>query len=308
MRILFMGTPEFAVPSLRALVGEHEVLGVVTQPDRRAGRGQRVVFSPVKEVALEYGLPVFQPEKVSDPQVMAELEALGADLFVVVAFGQKIPDRLLAAPTYGCVNVHSSLLPKYRGAAPINAAILHGDDVTGVTTMYLGSDWDDGDIILQAEEPILPRETAGTLHDRLMVKGAELLLETVRQIAQGSAPRIPQDHSKASYAFKLKKEAAQVDFGRTAQKLDRLVRAMNPWPVAWAQIRGETVRIWEAEPAEEGQKGQPGEILSLSEQGLLVACGSGALFLQSMQRPGGKVLSGLDFANGLRLRVGEILN
>ncbi|HBG09901.1 MAG: methionyl-tRNA formyltransferase [Limnochordia bacterium] len=308
MRILFMGTPEFAVPSLRALVGEHEVLGVVTQPDRRAGRGQRVVFSPVKEVALEYGLPVFQPEKVSDPQVMAELEALGADLFVVVAFGQKIPDRLLAAPTYGCVNVHSSLLPKYRGAAPINAAILHGDDVTGVTTMYLGSGWDDGDIILQAEEPILPRETAGTLHDRLMVKGAELLLETVRQIAQGSAPRIPQDHSKASYAFKLKKEAAQVDFGRTAQKLDRLVRAMNPWPVAWAQIRGETVRIWEAEPAEEGQKGQPGEILSLSEQGLLVACGSGALFLQSMQRPGGKVLSGLDFANGLRLRVGEILN
>jgi methionyl-tRNA formyltransferase len=308
MRILFMGTPEFAVPSLRALVGEHEVLGVVTQPDRRAGRGQRVVFSPVKEVALEYGLLVFQPEKVSDPQVMAELEALGADLFVVVAFGQKIPDRLLAAPTYGCVNVHSSLLPKYRGAAPINAAILHGDDVTGVTTMYLGSGWDDGDIILQAEEPILPRETAGTLHDRLMVKGAELLLETVRQIAQGSAPRIPQDHSKASYAFKLKKEAAQVDFGRTAQKLDRLVRAMNPWPVAWAQIRGETVRIWEAEPAEEGQKGQPGEILSLSEQGLLVACGSGALFLQSMQRPGGKVLSGLDFANGLRLRVGEILN
>jgi methionyl-tRNA formyltransferase len=308
MRILFMGTPEFAVPSLRALVGEHEVLGVVTQPDRRAGRGQRVVFSPVKEVALEYGLPVFQPEKVSDPQVMAELEALGADLFVVVAFGQKIPDRLLAAPTYGCVNVHSSLLPKYRGAAPINAAILHGDDVTGVTTMYLGSGWDDGDIILQAEEPILPRETAGTLHDRLMVKGAELLLETVRQIAQGSAPRIPQDHSKASYAFKLKKEAAQVDFGRTAQTLDRLVRAMNPWPVAWAQIRGETVRIWEAEPAEEGQKGQPGEILSLSEQGLLVACGSGALFLQSMQRPGGKVLSGLDFANGLRLRVGEILN
>lgn len=308
MRILFMGTPEFAVPSLRALVGEHEVLGVVTQPDRRAGRGQRVVFSPVKEVALEYGLPVFQPEKVSDPQVMAELEALGADLFVVVAFGQKIPDRLLAAPTYGCVNVHSSLLPKYRGAAPINAAILHGDDVTGVTTMYLGSGWDDGDIILQAEEPILPRETAGTLHDRLMVKGAELLLETVRQIAQGSAPRIPQDHSKASYAFKLKKEAAQVDFGRTAQTLDRLVRAMNPWPVAWAQIRGETVRIWEAEPAEEGQKGQPGEILSLSEQGLLVACGSGALFLQSMQRPSGKVLSGLDFANGLRLRVGEILN
>lgn len=154
MRILFMGTPEFAVPSLKALVGEHEVVGVVTQPDRRAGRGQRVVFSPIKQAALEYDLPVLQPEKVNQPEVMEQLEALGADLYVVVAFGQKIPDRLLAAPRYGCINVHSSLLPKYRGAAPINAAVLHGDQITGITTMYLGSGWDDGDIILQAEEPI----------------------------------------------------------------------------------------------------------------------------------------------------------
>ncbi|HOB39724.1 methionyl-tRNA formyltransferase [Candidatus Darwinibacter acetoxidans] len=306
MRILFMGTPEFAVPSLKALAAEHELVGVVTQPDRRAGRGQRLVQSPVKVVALELGLPIFQPERISDPQVMEDLEGLGAELFVVVAFGQKIPDRLLAAPKYGCINVHSSLLPKYRGAAPINAAIKNGDTVTGVTTMYLGSGWDDGDIILQAEEPIYPRDTAGALHDRLMVKGAGLLLETVRQIAQGTAPRIPQDHSQASYAFKLKKEDAKVEFHRTAWELDRLIRAMNPWPVAWAEIKGETVRIWEAWPG--SGAGSPGEILSFSEEGLLVACGAGSLYLQKLQRPGGKILSGLDFANGLRLRVGEILS
>ncbi|NLM40710.1 MAG: methionyl-tRNA formyltransferase [Firmicutes bacterium] len=305
MRILFMGTPEFAVPSLRALVSEHEVVGVVTQPDRRAGRGQRIVFSPVKQAALEYGLPIFQPERINTPEVMDELEALEADLYVVVAFGQKIPDRLLQAPKYGCVNVHSSLLPKYRGAAPINAAIRSGDEVTGVTTMYLGSGWDDGDIILQAEEPIRPRDTAGALHDRLMVKGAELLRETVRQIEQGCAPRRPQDHSQATYAFKLKKEDAQVDFNRPADELDRLIRAMNPWPVAWAQINGETVRLWEGLP--DHKPGAAGEILALADQGMLVACGQGSLWLQKLQRPGGKVLSGLDFANGLRLRVGETL-
>ena len=306
MRILFMGTPEFAVPSLKALVGEHEVVGVVTQPDRRAGRGQRVVFSPIKQAALEYDLPVLQPEKVNQPEVMEQLEALGADLYVVVAFGQKIPDRLLAAPRYGCINVHSSLLPKYRGAAPINAAVLHGDQITGITTMYLGSGWDDGDIILQAEEPIAPRDTAGALHDRLMVKGAELLVETVRQIAAGTAPRIPQDHDKATYAFKLQKEDARADFTCAAEELDRLVRAMNPWPVAWTEIRGEVIRLWEALPQEE--TGRPGEVLAMDEDGLLVACGSGSLLLQRVQRPNGRAVSGLDFANGLRLVVGDILS
>lgn len=305
MRILFMGTPEFAVPSFEALVREFEVVGAVTQPDRPAGRGQRVVFPPVKRAALAHGVPVLQPERINRPEVMAQLEAMEADLFVVVAFGQKIPDRLLAAPRNGCINVHSSLLPKYRGAAPINAAILNGDTVTGVTTMYLGSGWDDGDIILQEDEPVFPRDTAGALHDRLMVKGARLLLDTVRLIACGTAPRSPQDHSQATYAFKLKKEDARVDFRRPAEELDRLIRAMNPWPVAWTEIKGEIVRLWEACPCQES--GTPGEILSMTGQGLLVACGSGSLILKKMQRPSGKVLSGLDFANGLRLRVGEIL-
>src|SRR5690554_6221604 len=223
MRVVFMGTPEFAVPSLEVLLAEHEVVAVVTQPDRRAGRGQQVRFSPIKQVALKHDVPVLQPERVSRPEVMEELAEYEADLFVVVAFGQKIPDRLLTMPRYGCVNVHSSLLPKYRGAAPINAAIVHGDSVTGVTTMYMDSGWDTGDIILQAEEPILPRDTAGALHDRLMVKGAELLRETVRQIAAGNAPRKPQDHGAASYAFKLSKDDSYVDFKEPADRLDRLI-------------------------------------------------------------------------------------
>lgn len=305
MRILFMGTPEFAVPSLQVLLDAHEVAAVVTQPDRRAGRGQRVVFSPVKQLALEHNLPVLQPERLTQPGVAEELASFGADLFVVVAFGQKIPDEILALPKYGCINVHSSLLPKYRGAAPINAAIVNGDAVTGVTTMYLGSGWDDGDIILQAEEKISPRDTAGELHDRLKLKGAQLLLETVRQIEAGIAPRIPQDDAAATYAFKLKKEDGWVDFQRSAKELDRLIRGMNPWPTAHTSIGGELVKIWQAQP--QPAQGEPGEVLAVDGQGLLVACGEGSLYLEKVQRPNGKVISGLDFANGLRLQVGDNL-
>ncbi|MDI9485741.1 MAG: methionyl-tRNA formyltransferase [Bacillota bacterium] len=305
MRIIFMGTPDFAVPSLEVLVEEHDVVAVVTQPDRRSGRGQRLRPSPVKEAALKHGLTVLQPEKVGVPEVMDELEAYGADLFVVVAFGQKLPDRLLEMPKYGCVNVHSSLLPKYRGAAPINAAIVQGDSVTGVTTMYMDSGWDTGDIILQAEEPILPRDTAGALHDRLMVKGAELLRETVRQIAAGNAPRKPQDHGAASYAFKLSKDDSYVDFKEPADRLDRLIRGMNPWPLAYTYVGEETVKIHEALPSD--ASGAPGEILALEGQGLLVGCGLGSLLLLKVQRPNAKAVSGVDFANGLRLRVGDYL-
>lgn len=305
MRIVFMGTPEFAVPSLKALLDEHEVVAVVTQPDRRSGRGQQYTFSPVKRLALAHNLPVLQPERIGKPEVYDELAGFGADLFIVVAFGQKLPDRLLALPPYGCVNVHSSLLPKYRGASPINAAILEGEDVTGVTTMYMGSGWDDGDIILQAVEPILPRDTAGELHDRLMVKGAQLLRETVLQIASGEAPRLTQDHGQATFAFKLTKQDALVDFRRSAPELDRLIRGMNPWPLAYTLIGEETVKIWQAYPSE--QQGRPREILALDERGLLVGCQVGSLFLQKVQRPNGKVISGVDLANGLRLRVGEFL-
>ena len=306
MRVVFMGTPEFAVPSLKVLLAEHEVVAVVTQPDRRQGRGQRYAYSPVKEEALKHGLTILQPERIAEPEVMAKLKSYAADLFVVVAFGQKIPDELLTAPRFGCINVHSSLLPKYRGAAPINAAIIHGDEVTGVTTMYLASGWDSGDIILQAQEPILPRDTAGALHDRLMQKGADLLAETLRQLALGEAPRIPQDHDQATYAFKLSKTDALVDFQESATKLDHLIRGMNPWPLAYTVVGGEMVKIHEALPQE--AQGRPGEILGFVDQGLLVACGEGALLFQKVQRPNGKVVSGVDFANGLRLQEGGFLD
>ena len=281
------------------------MVAVVTQPDRRAGRGQKYVYSLIKEVALKHNVPILQPERIGKPQVMDELEGYNADLFVVVAFGQKIPDRLLAMPRFGCVNVHSSLLPKYRGAAPINKAIVEGETITGVTTMYMGSGWDDGDIILQAEENILPRDTAGSLHDRLMMKGAALLSETVRLIAAGQAPRTAQNHNEATFAFKLTKEDGWVDFQRTAEELDCLIRGMNPWPVAHTIIGGETVKIWEAYPQE--KSGQVGEILAVDSEGLLVCCGSGSLYLRKIQRPNSKVISGSDFANGLRLRIGDFL-
>ena len=306
MRVVFMGTPEFAVPSLEVLLAEHEVVAVVTQPDRRAGRGQQVRFSPIKQVALKHDVPVLQPERVSRPEVMEELAEYEADLFVVVAFGQKIPGRLLTMPRYGCVNVHSSLLPKYRGAAPINAAIVHGDSVTGVTTMYMDSGWDTGDIILQAEETILPRDTAGQLHDRLMIKGAALLAETVQLIAAGQAPRIPQDPEQASFAFKLSKNYSLVDFKDSAINLDRLIRGMNPWPLAYTLVRDEAVKILEAVPRDE--HGTPGEILALDGEGLLVGCGEGSLLLLRVQRPNAKAVSGVDFANGLRLRTGDRLS
>jgi len=305
MRIVFMGTPEFAVPSLEVLLDDHEVVAVVTQPDRPSGRGQKYTPSPIKKVAMAHGIPVLQPETIGHSEVMDELESYRAELFVVVAFGQKLPKRLLDMAPYGCVNVHSSLLPKYRGASPISAAIVNGDTVTGVTTMYMDSGWDTGDVILQAEEPILPRDTTGDLHDRLMVKGAELLRETVQQIAKGEAPRTPQDHEAASFAYKLSKKDSFVDFQESATTLDRLIRGMNPWPLAYTYVGDEMVKIWEAYPGE--GEGTPGEILGIEGPGLRVACGSGSLLLLKVQRPNAKAISGADFANGLRLRRGDVL-
>lgn len=306
MRIVFMGTPEFAVPSLQVLLQEYEVAAVVTQPDRRSGRGKRYRFSPIKEVALSAAVPILQPEKIDDPRVLEQLEGYGADLFVVVAFGQKLPGDLLTMPVYGCINVHSSLLPKYRGASPINTAIVQGDSVTGVTTMYMDSGWDTGDLVLQAEEPILLQDTAGSLHDRLAVLGSKLLHETVRQIDLGIAPRVPQVEQEATFAFKLAKEDAQVGFNRPARELDYLIRGMNPWPLAYTVIGDEVVKILQASPQE--TTGIPGEILSLDQKGLLVGCRSGSLLLEKLQRPNARAVSGVDFANGLRLRVGDILN
>ncbi len=302
MRIVFMGTPEFAVPSLKAVAAEYEVAAVVTQPDRRRGRGQRYSYSPVKTWAVKRGLPVLQPPLIRSTEAVEQLEELGADLFVVVAFGQIIPPRLLKAPKLGCINVHASLLPKFRGAAPINAAITSGEAFTGVTTMYMASELDAGDIILQAKEPIRPDDTAGALHDRLMLLGAELLQETLRQVRAGTAPRIAQLHARATFAPKLIREDAFLDFNRPAAELERLVRGMNPWPGAHTVIKGENCKIWRAKMRPEMDV--PGRILAIDDEGLLVGCGHGSILLMELQRPNAKPVSGLDFANGFRLAVG----
>lgn len=305
MRVVFMGTPEFAVPSLKVVAQEHELLAVVTQPDRKQGRGQRVRFSPIKELALTYNVPIYQPERVATPEFVASLTELNPDIIVVVAFGQKIPTSILQLPPHGCINVHSSLLPKYRGAAPIQYAIINGETVTGVSTMYLNEGWDEGDIILQAEEPIHPEDTAGDLHDRLAEKGGQLLGETLRQIEVGTAPRIPQNHEEASFAPKLEKDDGLIDWHESAVKLCNLIRGMNPWPVAYFNYNGERIKVWQSKAVVASEKVASGKILRIDDQGIAVGTGDGILILQELQRQGSRRVSGRDFANGLRLEVGQ---
>lgn len=304
MRIIFMGTPEFAVPSLDAAARRHQLLAVVTQPDRRSGRGQKLQFSPVKERALQYQVPIYQPEKANTPGFLEEMAKYEPDAIIVVAFGHKIPKAMLELPSHGCINVHASLLPKYRGAAPIHHAIMNGERVTGVTTMYLSEGWDEGDLILQAEEPILPTDTAGTLHDRLALKGAALLAETLDLLNAGTAPRVPQDHQQATYAPKLSKADAEIDWRQSAENIANFVRGLNPWPTAYTSFHTEMIKVWEALPlGHEG--GSPGEIMSISPEGILVAAGEGSLLVKKLQRQGARILDAYDAANGLRLRKGQ---
>jgi len=306
MRVVFMGTPDFAVPSLEITAKEHELLAVVTQPDRKRDRGQNVKFSPIKDRALAYDVPIYQPEKVSTSEFIALMEQLNPDVIVVVAFGQKIPKALLELPAHGCINVHASLLPQYRGAAPIQYAIINGDQKTGVTTMYLNEGWDEGDMILQAEEPIYPSDTAGTLHDRLAVKGAELLGETLRQIEAGTAPRIPQDHEQATYAYKLEKSDGEIDWNLNAVNIHNLVRGLNPWPTAYTYLGKEMLKLWETEVVS-SREYPPGEILEISPQGILVGTPQGGLLLKQVQRQGSRMMAAYDAANGLRMKVGQVL-
>ncbi len=303
MNIVFMGTPEFAVPSLAIAAQEHAVTSVVTQPDRAKGRGHRVQFSPVKSKALELGLPVHQPQKVANADFVDKLRQENPDVIVVVAFGQKIPGSILQLAPHGCINVHGSLLPKYRGAAPIHRAIADGCRQTGVTTMYLSEQWDAGDIILQRTMDIAASDTAGTLHDRMMHVGAELLGETLRQLEAGTAPRIPQDHEQATYAFKLSKDDGRLNWTEPASKLANLVRGMDPWPGAFTYFKDSPLKIRRA-AAVPGQ-GTPAEVQRIDEYGIIVGTGAGLLRLEEVQRPGSRWLQGRDAANGLRIQPGD---
>lgn len=306
MRVVFLGTPEFAVPSLQAVVNSgHEVALVVTQPDRPAGRGLKLTPPPVKIAAQKLGLPVFQPEKLNEPESLKVIAEARPDVLVVVAYGRILKEQCLALPPKGCINVHPSLLPKYRGPAPIQHAILNGDEVTGVTTMFMDVGMDTGDIILQREVPIAPDDTAGTLSEKLSRAAAELLVETLDLLERGDAPRIPQDHSQATYAPILPPEIAHLDFSQTAKKLRNIIRALNPEPGAYAFFRGKRVKFWMAQTSDEQVDSPPGTIVAVDKKRLCVATGEGLLLPTELQTEGKKSLPVEEWVKGMRPHVGE---
>lgn len=303
LRVIFLGTPGFALPSLRALAAATTIAAVVTQPDRPAGRGRKVTPPPVAEAARALGLPVMQPESLRPAHVVDALRALRIDLLVVVAYGRIIPRAVLDLPRLAGINVHPSLLPAYRGASPVQAAIADGAPVTGVTIIHLADELDAGDIILQREVPIGPEETAGELEPRLADAGADLLVEAVRLIARGEAPRVPQDHNRATYVGKVSKEDGRVMWDRPAPAIVNQVRAMNPWPCAYTSWREGTLRIWTARTAP-GQ-GTPGEVLVAGGEGIVVASGQDAVVLLDVQAEGGRRMRAGEFLRGHAVRAGD---
>lgn len=305
MRIVFMGTPDFAAASLKKLIEEgFEIAGVFTQPDKPKGRGMELSFSPVKELALKNGLPVFQPAKMRDGEALEQLRALAPDILVVVAYGKILPDDILALPKYGAVNVHGSLLPKYRGAAPIQWAVLNGDRITGVSTMYLASEMDTGDIIYTAETEIGEYETSGELFDRLMEMGAALLVKTLRGIEEGTAPRTAQDHSQASYVSTLDKSISPINWDQSPRTVLKHIYGLQPWPVATMELEGSTYRVFGAEYTNNRTEKSPGKLVSAGKNGLEIACAGGeTLMITQLQAPGKKRMSAADFLRGHKIKV-----
>lgn len=297
MRILFAGTPKFALPSLDALASSaHKLIGVFTQPDRPAGRGRRLAAPPIKARAQSLGLPVYQPESLRNKTVQQQLTSLQPDLMVVVAYGLLLPQRVLDIPTYGCINVHASLLPRWRGAAPIARAIQAGDAETGVTIMRMARGLDTGDMLLQRDCAIDSQHTTGDLHDQLADMGADLLTKVLPSIEANNAKATPQDAEDATYARRLNKAEAALDWRQPAQTLARNVRAFNPWPVAHSALGDARIRIWRAQVAR--GSGEPGEIIHVGDQGIDVACGEGCLRITQLQWPGKKAMPAADAARG----------
>ncbi|HXG33618.1 MAG TPA: methionyl-tRNA formyltransferase [Bryobacteraceae bacterium] len=307
MKLVFLGSPAFAVPSLERLAESgHEIAAVITQPDRPKGRGQRLGAPPVKEAAERLGLPVYQPERIREAQTVALLAALEPRAMVVVGYGQIIPQEVIDLAPLGIINVHASLLPKYRGAAPIQWAIARGETVTGVTTMRIDAGLDTGDILLQRETPIGPEETAIELSERLAVMGAELLIETLRGLEAGTIVPRPQDHTQASYAPLLTKQDGRIDWSRPAQDIYNQIRGFVPWPGAWTMFRGKLLHIWRARRA--GAGGGPPGSLRREANRLMVVCGDGALLeLLEVQIEGKSRISAQDFVHGYRPSAGEQL-
>ncbi len=310
LKIIFAGTPEFAAVALESLLhSQHQVVAVYTQPDRPSGRGLKLTPSPVKTLAMLYQLPVYQPPSLKDTYEQEQLVSFHADVMVVAAYGMLLPAAVLRIPRLGCINIHPSLLPRWRGAAPIQRAIFAGDTITGVTIMQMDPGLDTGPILLQRQYVMEPDETSQTLHDVLAKVGAEALIDTLDLLAQNKIDPQPQDHHASTYAEKISKEEAILDWTRPAVELEREIRAFNPWPVAYTTWQGQSFRIWHAKAVAEQHHAEPRTILHASREGVDIATGEGILRLLQVQLPGGKIMSIGDFYNARRheLRVGEKL-
>ena len=309
MRVIFMGTPDFSVGTLEALIAAgHEVCLAVTQPDKPKGRGGKMQYTPVKEKALFYNIPVYQPKRVRDPECVEELRKYNADVMVVVAFGQILPKEILEMTPYGCINVHASLLPKYRGAAPIQWAIIEGEEVTGVTTMQMDEGLDTGDMILKTEVPVAADETGESLHDKLAAAGAALCVETLKALEDGTAVREKQGESPTAYAKMLTKELGDIDWAEAAVKIERLVRGLNSWPSAYTHWNGKVLKIWRAAAeAAETADVQPGTVVSVEKESFAVQTGDGVLRVLEVQMPGKKRMDAGAFMRGNTMEPGELL-
>jgi len=303
-----MGTPDFAVPSLRLLLEEKdqvEVIGVVTQPDRPKGRKKVLTPPPVKVEALNHDLPVFQPQKLRSEEAIRQVLELQPDLIVTAAYGQILPEPVLNAPKYGCINVHASLLPKYRGGAPIHHAIINGEKETGVTIMYMVKALDAGDMLLQRAIPITSGDNVGTMHDKLANLGAELLKEVLPSILDGTVQAVPQDDEQATFAPNITREDEKIDWERTAQELDCQIRGLCPWPVAYTLWKGKPFKIWKASVVNEETQGEPGTVIRLDNNGIVVATGKGLLRLTEVQPSGKKPMPARQFINGRQMKAGD---
>ena len=305
MKIVYMGTPDFAVGALEAIIeAGHEVVGVVTQPDKPKGRSGQMQFPPVKECAVKYDIPVFQPVKIKAPEAVEELKKFEADIFVVAAFGQMLSEEILNMPKYGCVNIHASLLPKYRGAAPINQVIIDGEKETGVTIQQMALGCDTGDILTTKVVEIDRKETAESLFDKLSVAGAELIVETLPKIAAGEITPIPQDESKATHVRKMDKSFGEIDWRKSAVEIERLIRGLNSWPSAYTYYQGKSVKLWEADVVAVDAKAEAGSIVEVSKDYFDVATGEGLLRVKELQLEGKKRMDTKSFLLGNQWKAG----
>jgi methionyl-tRNA formyltransferase len=286
------------------LVQHHDVVAVLTQPDRPAGRGMQISPSPVKQLAEQHGIPVLQPQTLKTVEIQRQLDALMADVMVVAAYGLILPVQVLQIPQYGCLNIHASLLPRWRGAAPIQRAILAGDDETGITIMQMDEGLDTGEMLYKIACSIDARDTAQTLHDKLAELGGHAIIETLNKLAQGNLLHEKQDDKQASYATKVTKTESKLDWAKSAAELARAIRAYNPFPVAYGSLNGTTIKIWQASESGMGE-GEPGTVLAVSKRFIQVACGQGALELEVLQRPNGKALPVAQFVQGFMVKVGD---